>query len=283
MLPFCSTLKAQDITPDGQAWDGRTHGQAPRGAFTLLELLVVIGIVAILAALMLPALASAREASRRTACLGNLRQAAIAIQCYADDNDGSIPYGPKAPPFTSPASFYPSTGAPTSLLSIRGGAPAGLGLLLRDYLAHQPKVLFCPGADQPMNASVELAKVGSNQAQCSYYYRHGGNTLLFDPLSSTNAPAHIQLDNLGNNRLGLPIRALAIDVEFLCPPGLESFNLKPTTHHRQRVVNVLFADGHVLSRLNQDGRFTVDLRNYADIDDGFNRILSVLEHADAEP
>jgi len=253
------------------------------GAFTLVELLVVIAIVAILAALMLPALGSAREASRRTACLANLRQVVIAIHCYADDNAGSIPYGPKAPPFTSPASFYPSTGAPTSLLSIRGGAPVGLGLLLRDYLAKQPKVLFCPGADQPINAAAELAKVGSNQAQCSYYYRHGGNTQLFDPLSNTEPPEHIRLDALGENRVGVPIRALAIDTEFLCPPGLESFNLKPTTHHRQRLVNVLFSDGHTASLLNQDGRFTVDLRDYAQIDDGFNRILQVFEHADVEP
>src|SRR4051794_6422208 len=82
------------------------------GAFTLIELLVVISILVILMALLLPALASAREKGRKAVCLSNLRQAGIATQTYASDSEGKIPYGPKAPPFTSPADFYPSTGAP---------------------------------------------------------------------------------------------------------------------------------------------------------------------------
>src|SRR5438093_1501853 len=144
-------------------------------AFTLIELLVVIAIIAILVALLLPALVSAREAGRKASCLSNLRQIGIAIHTYAMDNSGKIPYGPKAPPFTSPADFYPATGSPTSLISLRGGDPVALGLLLQQHLASQPKVLFCPGADQKLDADAELARVGVTQAQCSYYYRHGGN------------------------------------------------------------------------------------------------------------
>jgi len=213
--------------------------------------------------------------------MANLRQMGIAVHSYASEYDNSIPIGPIAPPFLSPADFYPSTGAPTSLISLRNGDPVGLGLLLRNHLSQQPRVLFCPDSDQRVSAEAELANVGVRQAQCSYYYRHASVTRLFDSASDP-APKRIALSNLGRNRNGRPIRALAMDTQFLCPASLASFNVKPHTHHRQKAVNVLFSDGGVTSCLNTDSRFTVDLLEYSQIRDAFSKILQVLERADEE-
>lgn len=251
-------------------------------AFTLLELLVVISIIAVLAALLLPALTRAKDAGRRAVCLSNLRQVGIAMQSYAHENSDRIPYGPKAPPVVSPSNLYPSTGAPTSLISLYGGLPAGLGLLLPHHLASQPRVLFCPGSDQRIDVNAELGKVGVTQAQSSYYYRHGGNTLLYD---NPNAPVPLEaprMHRLGLNRSGKPVQALVIDTMFLCPPQLATFGVNPRTHHQQRYANILFADGHAVSRDNGDGRFTVELSGFATLRQAFSMILGVLEQADEE-
>jgi prepilin-type processing-associated H-X9-DG protein len=157
-----------------------------------------------------------------------------------------------------------------------------LGLLLQQHLSKQPKVLFCPGSDQPLDVDAELAKVGHYQAQSAYYYRHAGNILLHDTLAATNTPEHLQLDNLGLNRNGFPVRALAIDANFLCPPDIAAYGVNQTTHHRRQFADILFADGHVLSRRNYDERFTVNVTNYGDLTSSFDRILKVLEQADLE-
>lgn len=64
-----------------------------RHAFTLTELLVVISIIAVLAAMLLPTITMVRQAARSTQCAGNLRQLGLAILAYPMDNDGRLPPG----------------------------------------------------------------------------------------------------------------------------------------------------------------------------------------------
>ncbi|MHC4290508.1 MAG: type II secretion system protein, partial [Planctomycetota bacterium] len=225
-----------------------------RKAFTLIALLVVIAVIAMLLAVLIPSLRKAKDYAKLVVCASNLRNVGTAIHAYAYDFDDSIPFGPEAPGMAG-SQFYTVTGNVTSLISIYDGSPVGLGLLLNGYIAEQPKVLFCPGADQNSEAEIELSRVGKLQAQCDYYYRHASVAKLYGEPDEI----HIRLSDLGQNRNGRSISALVIDTQFLAEESLSVFGVIMRTNHNRRAVNILYADGQVVRENNEDDPFTVDI------------------------
>src|SRR5437868_1092951 len=66
-------------------------------AFSLIELLVVIGIIGVLASMLMPAVSRAKGRANDTKCISNLRQIGIALSIYADENQGRLPYAERLP------------------------------------------------------------------------------------------------------------------------------------------------------------------------------------------
>ena len=117
-----------------------------KSGFTLIELLVVIAIIAILAAMLLPALASAKQRTQRIACLNNLKQMGTATVMYSGDNGDKL----------MPAGFAGTAGAPWEgyvLFNTTQGSgqkadtssPTNHGVFYTSGLISSAKSFYCPG------------------------------------------------------------------------------------------------------------------------------------------
>ncbi len=109
--------------------DARRYDGCSRRAFTLVEMLVVIAIIAVLAGLLLPVIGKAKEQGRSTACLSNLRQIGLALQLYTQENENKMPF------------IYDAL-ISTNATVITNQLPT-IDVVLTNHLG-SPKVLRCP-------------------------------------------------------------------------------------------------------------------------------------------
>lgn len=121
-----------------------------RKAFTLIELLVVITIIALLIAMLLPALGLAREAARLSACAQNNKQIGTMLTSYALEHDNWLPESNEK---LSQGRGIDSTFAPAS------NTPTGLAILIREGYYSDPRLYYCPSWTHP---SAQYDNVGTD-------------------------------------------------------------------------------------------------------------------------
>lgn len=206
-------------------------GMNPRRAFTLIELLVVIAIIAILAAMLLPALSSAKQKAWTTSCNSNLHQVGLGMRMFADDQSEYYPesgddiHWDATDPTTGKASWmeqiFPYVGN-TNAYNCPGNVQLPLKL--------QGPFNYFNGCNAAYMAAKSFAAVKGSQILVPSAFVLGGDTA-----GTKNNGAGLQFD---------PLDADKDDFTQNCVGGAADDSLTEFWQIHSRGQNVMFADGH---------------------------------------
>lgn len=209
-------------------------------AFTLVELLVVVAIIAVLIALLLPALSRARAAAIDVACKSNLRQIGVMMHAYASENKSCLP-----------GIVFNRSGDAVDLAD--PSRPANWKQRLQPSITQNPKIYECPADTGRVVAPFQLTPA-------KYYAMNMYLVRIPDPEPWTTGSSH---DNYWKNKRLTSVRspseaALVLEArasaqranKYAVVPGSFSLDqLADLTRHYGRQSNVLMVDGHVEARL----------------------------------
>jgi prepilin-type N-terminal cleavage/methylation domain-containing protein len=211
-----------------------TSGQTRHLAFTLIELLVVIGIIAVLVAILLPALIKVRAQAQFTQCKSRIRTQLQAIMLYAGD------YRDAKPPLFWRKSLTSYRYDYVSPNIRQDGEPFGLGILIPKYLTLES--LMCPSSDMSEDTARDRAgwtELGTSGCSYAYFWREAPTGLL----KMSDLPVRI---TLGRAR-SLKQRVVVMDINAQQGHAYmgEYENRRWVSHPRMGKYNVGLLDGSV--------------------------------------